>query len=161
MNKFVIEKLKDEDKPEFTEMFLDYFIYECNKKNDRYSLKKNLVENIILKQCDSGLIFIDIIKDKECLGFIIYQIDKEESDWKERLGSGFIREFYIKEDFRGKGLGSMLLNNAEQNLKTLGAKEVYLTSSEKENVKLFYQKNGYKPEGKTAHNGKEYFDKEL
>lgn len=95
------------------------------------------------------------------MGFIIYQIDKEESDWKERLGEGFIREFYIKPINRNLGLGTLLLKNAEMILKNLGAKEVYLTSQEKDSVKQFYKKNGYVTHHNRAKNGEEYFEKEL
>ena len=95
------------------------------------------------------------------MGFIIYQIDKEESDWKERLGEGFIREFYVKPEVRRQNLGSKLLQHAECVLKSLGAKQVYLTSQETNYVKLFYKKNGYTTNHVRAKNGHEYFEKEL
>ena len=141
---YVIESLQVFDYDEFRTMFLDYFINDCEVKYDKEKLRENLINKTIIPQCERGLIFIDLIKqNKETLGFIIYQIDKEESDWKERLGSGFIREFYIKPNFRKLGLGSKLLKNAEDNLKELGAKEIYLTSQEKDSVKQFYMKNGF------------------
>lgn len=159
---FKIESLQKSKYEEFRNMFLDYFIIDYGVKYDSDKLRESLVNKTIIKQFEAGIILIDIIKENNnTLGFIIYQIDKENSDWKERLGSGFIREFYIKKEFRQKGLGSMLLNNAELNLKKLGAKEVYLTSSEKVYVKKFYESNGYKPCQKRAKNGEEYFEKNL
>ena len=159
---FEIVNLKALDYDEFRTMFLDYFYYDCGIKYDREKLRENLINKTIIPQYERGLIFIDVIKqNNETLGFIIYQIDKEESDWKERIGSGFIREFYIKPDFRKQKLGSKLLKSAEDNLKKLGAKEVYLTSQEKDYVKKFYEKNGYKTDHTRAQNGKEYFEKQL
>ena len=55
----------------------------------------------------------------------------------------------------------MLLRNAEQELKILGANQVYLTSSEKDYVKNFYEKNGYTTNHRRALNGKEYYEKDL
>ena len=157
-----IESLQFYDYDEFRDMFLDYFVNDCEVKYDKDKLRENLINKTIIPQCERGLIFIDLIKqNEEILGFIIYQIDKEECDWKERLGSGFIREFYIKPNFRKLGLGSKLLKNAEDKLKELGAKEIYLTSQEKDNVKQFYKKNGYVTQHNRANNGQEYFEKKL
>ena len=141
---FLIEKLSKDDYGIFTEMFLDYFINDENVKYDVKLLEKNLIQNTILKQYEKQVIFIDILKsNKKCLGFIIYQIDSENSDWNERPGQGFIREFYIKRDCRNKGLGSLLLSYVEKSLKQMGVSQVYLTASKKEYVQSFYIKNGY------------------
>lgn len=159
---FKIEKLIINDYDEFRVMFLDYFINDCGVEYDKDKLKENLINKTILSQYETGLIFIDIAKqDKKCLGFIIYQIDQEESDWKERIGSGFIREFYINSKYRNQGLGSKLLNHAEQNLKKLGVKDIYLTSQEKDETKMFYIKNGYTTNHSKAKNQEEYFEKKL
>lgn len=159
---FEIKKLTIDNYNDFRVMFLDYFINDCGVKYDVEKLKENLINKTILPQYEKELIFIDIVKKNEkCLGFIIYQIDQEESDWKERIGSGFIREFYIEKKFRNKGLGSQLLHHAEQNLKELGAKEIYLTSQEKDETKIFYIKNGYSTNHNRAKNNKEYFEKKL
>ena len=157
-----IEKLTEIDYEEFRKMFLDYFIFDCGVEYDKNKLREGLINRTILHQFEKGLIYIDVAKKKDTvLGFIIYQVDQEDSDWKERIGSGFIREFYIKKRFRNQGIGSELLQHAEQVLKNLGASEVYLTSSEKDYVKKFYKKHGYTTDHNRAKNGKEYFEKEL
>ena len=159
---FNIVSLKFKDYEMFRTMFLDYFINDCHVKYDVEKLRQNLINQTILPQHERGLIFIDVIKQKlNCVGFIIYQIDQEESDWNERLGCGFIREFYIKPEFRKQGLGSRLLSYAENKLKELNVAEVYLTSQENETVKKFYEKQGYKTQHKRAKNGNEYFEKQL
>ena len=157
-----VESFKTQEYDEFEEMFLEYFIVDIGVKYDKEKLRENLIKKTILKQYEEGLIFIDMVKNQgDLLGFIIYQIDREESDWKERLGDGFIREFYIKREFRKQGLGSRLLNHAEQKLKDMGAREVYLTSKEDEGVKAFYQRNGYNTDHSRSSNGNEYFEKQL
>ena len=141
---YIIEKLTKIEYDNFINMFIDYFINDMGVKYDVDKLKENLVKGFILKSYEKNLIFIDVIKQDKPYGFIIYQIDKETSDWNFKTGYGFIREFYIERNCRGKGLGSLLLANAEKNLKNLGVKNVYLTSDEKEKVQAFYLKNNYK-----------------
>ena len=142
-DKYKIEKLSQSDYETFTDMFLDYFVNDENIKYDINKLKENLIKNTIIKRYEENMIFIDVIKGDQCLGFIIYQIDSDKSDWNERPGQGFIREFYIKRDCRKMGLGSQLLLHAEKFLKDLEVNKVYLTASKKKYVQAFYVKNGY------------------
>lgn len=160
--KITIEKLKKQDYSIFTEMFLDYFIEDMHVKYDKEKLREDLVKKTILTQYENKIIFIDVIKQTNLIGFIIYQIDNEKSDWKERDGCGFIREFCVKKDVRGKGFGSLLLQYAENNFKNLGVKNIYLTSDENEKVKNFYIKNGYYTNhDRNKGNNNEIFEKML
>lgn len=140
---YSIRKLTKNDYEIFADMFIDYFVNDIGIKYDVEKLKKNLVKNTIIKQYERNIIFIDIIKKDKICGFIIYQIDSELSDWNLKTGYGYIREFYIAKDYRGKGLGTLLVENAENSLKSLGVDNVYLTSAESEAVKNFYVKNKY------------------
>lgn len=140
---YTVHKLTKREYESFTNMFLDYFINDMKVKYDTEKLRHNLIEKTILKQYEQNIIFIDIIKNDVICGFIIYQIDSDLSDWNIRQGSGYIREFYIKPKHRNKGLGSLLLANAEEYLKSLGVYNIYLTSAENDAVKNFYFKNNY------------------
>lgn len=140
---YIIDKLTNEYES-FANMFIDYFINDFGVEYDADKLKENLVNGFILKSYEKNMVFIDIIKQNKPCGFIIYQIDNKNSDWNFKTGCGFIRELYIERNCRGQGLGSLLLANAEKNLKNMGVKEVYLTSDEKEKVQAFYIKNDYK-----------------
>lgn len=75
------------------------------------------------------------------IGFINYQIDSSCSDWCERAGWGFIREVYVRPEFRGTGRGGQLVRHAEGVLRGNGAKSIYLTS---ENTGSYWQAQGYK-----------------
>ena len=98
---FIIEKLNEEDITEFKQMFCDYFEFDCNIKLDKALIEENVINQQILPSFNKGVIYIDILKQRDkLLGFIMYQIDSEQSDWNEREGSGFIREFYIKPEYR-------------------------------------------------------------
>ena len=157
---YVIMSLGQEEYEEFSQMFGDYFWFDCEIKHDRALIKENVVNKQILPSYEKGAIFIDMLKaDNKNIGFIMYQLDGNKSDWNERPGFGFIREFYVVKECRRSGLGSFLLKNAENTLKQLGAECVYLTSSKKEYVKDFYRANGYSGENEYTKNGNEYFSK--
>lgn len=141
---YIIEKLAKTEYKYFIDMFLDYFINDVGVEYNENKLKEGLIKGFILKTYEKNMIVIDVIKQDKLCGFIIYQIDNENSDWNFKTGCGFIREFFIKRNYRGKGLGTLLLANAEKNLKNMGVKEVYLTSNNKEKVQAFYLKNNYK-----------------
>ena len=157
-----IESLKKIDFDEFSDMFADYFINYCESNKSKETLKRVLVHGVILRQYENEIVHIDVAKHNDRLkGFIIYQIDSEKSDWNERPGMGFIREFFVCEHSQKRGIGSALLASAEERLQKLGAKGVYLTSGEREHVKHFYVARGYETDHTRATNGNEYFEKTL
>ena len=126
-------------------------------------IKKHIIKNKILKNYIEEITQIDVaLKNDKIIGFIIYQIDSEKSDWNERSGHGFIREFYVNNQHRKQGVGTKLIQSAENNLKKMGAKNIYLTSSSEYYVEDFYYGKGYKNEQKTSpKNHNTYFSKEL
>ena len=159
---YIIKPLNKDEYEEFSQMFGDYFWFDCEIKHDRILIKENVVNKQILPSYEKGIIFIDMLKDEnKNIGFIMYQVDSDESDWNERLGFGFIREFFVLKEYRRLGLGSLLLKNAENKLKKLGVQHFYLTSSKKDYVKDFYRVNGYEGENVFTKNGNEYFSKTI
>lgn len=159
---FKIEKLQCCDYESFRNMFLYYFTKECGVEYDIDKLRENLVDGYILKSFERGETFIDVAKKQDkVVGFIIYQINSKERGDEERLGSGYIAEFYVDSEYRRFGLGSLLLQNAEKTMKALGVNDVYLTSVDQEGVKIFYEKNGYINTHQIADNDQEIFEKSL
>lgn len=84
------------------------------------------------------------------VGFSVYQIDTPESDWCKRPGWGFIREFYIMPEYRKNGFGTRLAAYTEENLKTLGAEKLYLTSGP---AAGFWENCGWENTGAFGSNG--------
>ena len=89
-------------------------------------------------------------------GFAIYQIDSEKSDWCQRPGWGFIREFYIAPGFRHRGYGAAMATHVEEDLKKLGASGLYLTS---DTAADFWTKCGYRNTHEICSNDLEIFTK--
>lgn len=95
------------------------------------------------KMIVSGACSMDLmLQNGRLIGFIIYQIDREERDGSARIGWGFIREFWIHPELRRRGLGRRLLRHTEERLAELGAKQVYLHTE----TPAFYRACGYEEE---------------
>jgi len=159
----IVKPLEKQDYQDFTDMFCEYFKKDLKSGLIDEDIINNIVNPLVLPQLEKGILFIDLLFiNKLAKGFIIYQIDSKQSDWNKREGHGFIREFYINNSERRTGLGTTLLNHAENKLYSLGVKNIYLTCADKEYVEDFYFKNGYKNENVLCkQNNLEYFSKEL
>ncbi len=156
-----IEKLDLNDVLDFKDMFNSYFI-EIGHVVPKEILIVKLLDGLILEQYKNGIISIYVMKDENMYGFIIFQIDNDNSDWNKRPGWGFIREFYIIPTLRNKGLGSKMIKKVECLLKEKEVKNIYLTSNKNERTKQFYIKNGYIDEGIVDEISKlSYFFKQL
>ena len=80
--------------------------------------------------CASQIIRVDFALNGDVFtGFSVYQIDSAKSDWCKRPGWGFIREFYVVPQYRKQGTGRLLADHTEAALRTMGAKQLYLTST--------------------------------
>lgn len=162
MDKYIIQPLQEKDFDGFVKIFGEYFVDEMKFADDKEKFCKFAKKFIVNQQYAEKIIAIDIAKlENEIAGFIIYQIDSERSDWCERPGVGFIREFYVAPAHRRKNLGSLLIKRADEKLKKMGAKDVYLASAKDDGVILFYEKNGYHRTGNFTDDGQEYMEKEL
>lgn len=63
----------------------------------------------ITRSAVQGVTFLALLFDGEtAVGFAQYQVDSPQSDWNERPGWGFLREWYVDAGHRGQGLGRVL-----------------------------------------------------
>jgi GNAT superfamily N-acetyltransferase len=60
--------------------------------------------------------------------------------------NGFIDEFFVAKDYRGKGIESALLKSIEKYFKKKGVVAISLGTFKKARACKFYKKLGYKPE---------------
>lgn len=113
--------LNDKYKEVFGKMFADYYDeLGCDEDAD------HLVDEYVLPDLLAGLLRVDLIEeDGATCGFCIYQIDEPGNEWNFKDGWGDIREIYITQAKRRKGLGTFLLYTAEMRLKESGVKNIY------------------------------------
>lgn len=125
---------------QFEDLIIDYFA-ELGDIAPADVLREKLLP-FIRRQLDSEIIRISLITDERGpMGFSVYQIDQETSDWCKRPGWGFIREFYIAPPYRKLGYGARLAAGTERRLREMGAVQLYLTSG---SGAAFWQKCGWR-----------------
>jgi GNAT superfamily N-acetyltransferase len=134
------------DYVQFKRLFGVYFKSDFGIDLSGEQLEKVCSE--IARQAGDSVLHLDLLLiGGDPNGFIIYQIDSPQSDWCEKEGYGFIREVYVAQTVRKRGLGTKLVAHAEYNLHKLGAKAIYLTG---EGSTVFWMKNGYASTGETS-----------
>lgn len=107
--------------------------------------------------CGKGIIRVVIVFHCDTpAAFSVFQIDTPESDWCKRPGWGFIREFYVIPEYRKNGIGRQLSNYTEQALRTMGAAQLYLTSTD---AIPFWKKCGWKVTGDLCSNDQYILEK--
>ena len=107
--------------------------------------------------CEAGIIRVCMLfSGNDPAAFSVFQIDTLESDWCKRPGWGFIREYYVSPSHRKSGIGKMLADYTEQELRGMGAKNLYLTST---GAIPFWQKCGWHLTDELCSNGQYILEK--
>lgn len=102
--------------------------------------------------------FVRTSKDGKIIGFILFRPVKFSS-WFFEETCGFIREFWIAEEFRNKKHGTALINLVEKYFMDHGIYTSILTT---DTAVRFYERHGYaKALGCKAKNQHEVFIKRL
>lgn len=126
--------ISDFSNPLFQDAFRAYFAELGITVNDWAGLFREMDEE------GGNAAFVRTSQDGSFVGFIQFRPIVFTSSFFEET-CGFIREFYIAGEFRGKGHGSAMLHLAEKHFKEKGIYTSILTT---DTAKDFYRKNGYK-----------------
>lgn len=141
--KLIIRPYIESDLKIFVDMFYRYFNEDFKIEMDKNKAEK--ICKMIGQNSLDGITPLDMFfVDDKVAGFICYQVDSENSDWCERPGWGFIREIYIRKNMRGQGYAKKIISHTEDKIRSMGAKNIYLTSDESE---AFWIARGYKKTG--------------
>ena len=100
------------------------------------------------------------IGDGGIIGTLIYQAPNPAlpCDWYDRPNVAFLQQFAVRPDLQGKGIGSLLLAEAEKRASMDKASEIVLDTSEKaEDLIRWYENRGYAIAGRTRFPGKTYY----
>lgn len=119
--------------PLFQSAFKEYFEELGIKIKDWNGMFNEMNED------KENFVFLRVDETEKVVGFI--QFKKEEiKNWFFNEKIGFIREFWISNEFRGQGNGTELLSLAEN---YFVEKEVYKTILTTDTAPDFYVKHGY------------------
>lgn len=117
----------------FTCAFKEYFFELGIKVTDWNSLWKEMNND------KGNYAYIKVNDLGKAIGFIQFKaIELTNNFFTEKYG--FIREFWIAKEYRGKGYGTQLLKTCELYFEKAGISQTILTTS---TAKEFYIANGY------------------
>ncbi len=150
-----VQTLLPEQFPALIDLLVPYF-REVEAGIPEDIIRGKLAE-LIAREVREGILHIAVATEAEILGFSVYQIDTEASDWCKRPGWGMIREFYVVPTARRRGIGRMLSDFSTAHLLRLGAAGLYLTSDP--HSVQFWTSCGFRPTGTVSSNGLEILEK--
>jgi ribosomal protein S18 acetylase RimI-like enzyme len=115
------------------------------KKLDREKWTKNFLEMYdgLLRKV-TGRLFV---AENEGHDFVGYVWIGEDNNMMTGLKSGFIYDIFVKEEYRGKGIGKTLLEKAESYCKEKGYSKILLMVAVNNSAAMnLYDRMGFKPE---------------
>lgn len=82
--------------------------------------------------------------DRDVVGFAMTTV--ETGRYEQDVTRGLVENIYVRPAYRGRGIGSSLLDAAEAELKASGADVVALdVLADNDDARRFYRSNGYEP----------------
>lgn len=153
----IIEYVSDK-KDSFENMCKTYFNDDLHCGWSEKVFRNKIFKHIEQELADNVIAICIVEKDSESIGFAIYQIDTPKSDWCKKRGWGFIREAYIKKEFRGCGYGRKLVEYIENDFIAMNIHNLYLQADE---AMEFWLKCKYKDNGECDEEGMHTLIKDL
>ncbi len=139
----MIRKCRLEDKKDWVKLNKQFIEYEYKDENVWNSPLKfgNLEEDFELILNDTSTILFAIIEEEKMIGFM--NIQCFYSIWSHGKVF-FLDDFFIEENFRGKGYGEKALKDLQEYAKKIGIKRIQLMA-ENTNPKAieFYKKHKF------------------
>ncbi|WP_397538341.1 GNAT family N-acetyltransferase [Rummeliibacillus pycnus] len=128
---------------------MNYNIEVSLKKDNEFS---SFLEKMIREFNNKHSIHHKEVRKKESVQSINIIVSDERKEWVGGVNADVywgwveINNFWFQEEFRGKGLGGIILEKTEQIAKEKGAKKALLTTFEFQ-ARTFYELKGYKVVG--------------
>ena len=129
------EPLSETHLPEIIEMYVAAF--NAPPWNDKWTAETATKRLRQMMHCE-GFMGLVCYKDKAPCGMILGNVE-HYFDCTHFV----IKEFCVRLDLRGFGIGAKLLHEFETRLKACGVGKIYLLTSRTEETERFYQKRGY------------------
>lgn len=108
-------------------------------------IHNKFLNSILNRQSETERWLVGIKINAYMVGFAHLKVDRSE-----RVGWGYIMEFYIVPDFRRKGLGRMLYGFIEEEFKKCGIHNIWLNAN-RENGEPFWCSLGFMDTGEIEH----------
>lgn len=93
---------------------------------------------------DNGMDGDSDTDDGEMLGFVMF--GPESGSYRQDVARGAIHNLYVRPEFRGEGIGSKLVDAAEEALADAGVEAVSISAmAANDDARRLYRKHGYEP----------------
>lgn len=110
-----------------------HLLADENRGTIRDSIARHIIENTLLVARDEGVV-----------GFVMFEL--QTGIYQHSTARGTIQNIYVDPTYRSEGIGSKLLDAAEDALRDRGAEVFSLeVLSSNENARRLYRDKGYKP----------------
>lgn len=104
-----------------------------NRSVVRDSVARHVIENDLFVARDEGIV-----------GFVMFEL--QTGIYQHSTTHGVIQNIYVEPEFRNEGIGSALLDAAEEALRDRGAKILSLeVLARNQNARRLYENRGYEP----------------
>lgn len=143
------KRIDKEDYPLFHELLTEYY-----RKAEDADTPQTILDEFIQQLFDmvmDHLIQGSLIKSNmELAGFVLWMIDKKDSNFSQIPGYGVILEIGTRQAYRNKGIGKLIVKYAEEQMIEAKAVGLYVTSCGL--ASAFWEKCGYANTYKNAFN---------
>lgn len=113
--------------------FESHLLVDENRARIRESICNHIATGRILVARDDGI-----------RGFVMYTVEVER--YEQDIRRGLVENLYVEPAYRNEGVGTALLNRAEQELSDRGVDVVALdVMADNEEGRRFYREQGYQP----------------
>ncbi|WP_435154463.1 GNAT family N-acetyltransferase [Haladaptatus sp. DFWS20] len=110
-----------------------HLLPDKNRATVRDSIARHIIENTLF-----------IARDPNIVGFVMFEL--QSGIYEQATTRGIIQNIYVEPDHRDMGIGSRLLDAAEQALIERGADALALeVMTANENARRLYRNRGYEP----------------
>jgi GNAT superfamily N-acetyltransferase len=111
-----------------------HLLAEPNRERAREAVLRGIVTDSLLVATDS----------EDLVGFVTFEV--ESGVYEQDVIRGFVENVYVVPGRRGEGVGSVLLEAAEDRLRERGCEAFFLEAlAANEDARRFYREAGYEP----------------
>ena len=123
---------------ELTRLLVESMGQKFDQKRFEWGILRRLYDPL---QRHGILIAIDEDKDNEAIGMIIAELRIDPFG----LSEGYIKQLFLKEEYRGKGIGELLLKKAIEHLKKIKVERIKVNINDKAKIaSKLYKKFNFK-----------------
>ncbi len=120
--------------------------FDADMRSDEESVEKQIEWMKRKLQSESTFLFVAIRENEKrnVIAYVFGWIEKRNKNYWKLTRFGYVGELFVKEEFRGMGVGRALLEKAEKWFAERGITKIFLDVEAENPAVNFYKKLGYR-----------------